>query len=172
MLSKPYLSLRCRPTRPLSQSCCALWISSSLGFRARACGRVSRTTEANKAAELVGLAMGVCVWLPDLTTIANNAMKGLVAADQMAGIATDFVRDIMNWVEGLVPESVITKMAQVNNFFDVIMTPTRGFKVALFDSHKVCICVVEYVTVFNMFWVTIIPCRISKALTFKLSSAS
>eukprot|EP00439_Symbiodinium_sp_Y106_P057072 s365_g8.t1 len=94
---------------------------------------------ANKAAELVGLAMGVCVWLPDLTTIANNAMKGLVAADQMAGIATDFVRDIMNWVEGLVPESVITKMAQVNNFFDVIMTPTRGFKVALFDSHKVCI---------------------------------
>ena len=82
--------------------------------------------------------MGVCVWLPDLTTIANNAMKGLVAADQMAGIATDFVRDVINWVEGLVPESVITKMAQVNNFFDVIMTPTRGFKVALFDKHKVC----------------------------------
>ncbi|CAJ1455020.1 unnamed protein product [Effrenium voratum] len=94
---------------------------------------------ANKAAEMVGLAMNVCGWLPPVALLADNALTGAVAVDGLFGATTDFVREIISWIEGLIPESILKKMAEANKVMNFIFLPVRKTKAALFGVYKVCI---------------------------------
>ena len=94
---------------------------------------------ANKAAEMVGLAMNVCGWLPPVALLADNALTGAVAVDGLFGATTDFVREIISWIEGLIPESILKKMAEANKVMNFIFLPVRKTKAALFGVYKICI---------------------------------
>ncbi|CAJ1328158.1 unnamed protein product [Effrenium voratum] len=98
---------------------------------------------ANKAAGLVGEAMNVCAWLPPVALLADGALTSVASLDSLAGASTDLVRDMVSWVETLIPTSALKKMESSNQIMNVILLPVRKTEATLSTVYKVCIPAVK-----------------------------